>query len=104
VTDVAAVTKAFAAASAPPAAATPAAPIAAAQAIPTFNSLFSDQDRRTAVDPMVAALWSVPADPPQTGGAQPPAAPAEKSTTAPASFDLFQDLRPNARALFGGSS
>jgi hypothetical protein len=100
VTDVAAITKAFAAASAPPPAA--AAP-AAAPATPTFNSLFSDQDRRTAVDPMVAALWSVPADP-QTSGAQPTAAPAVKSTTGPASFDLFQDLRPNGRALFGGSS
>jgi hypothetical protein len=98
VTDVAAITKAFAVASVPP----PVAPIAAAQTTPTFNSLFSDQDRRTAVDPMVAVLWSVPADPPQTGGAQPTAAPAVKGTTGPASFDLFQDLRPNGRALFGG--
>jgi hypothetical protein len=97
-TDVAAITKAVAVASVPP----PAAPIAAAQTTPTFNSLFSDQDRRTAVDPMVAALWSVPADPPQTSGAQPAAAPAVKGTTGPASFDLFQDLRPNGRALFGG--
>jgi hypothetical protein len=96
VTDVAAITKAFAAASVP-------LPAAAATT-PTFNSLFSDQDRRAAVDPMVAALWSVPADPPPTGGAQLPAAPAAKGTTGPASLDLFQDLRPNGRALFGGSS
>jgi hypothetical protein len=106
VTDVAAITKAFAAASAPPSAASATAavpPIAAAQTAPTFNSLFSDQDRRTAVDPMVVALWSVPASPPQSGKAQPAAAPAVKSSTSPASFDLFQDVRPNGRALFGGS-
>jgi hypothetical protein len=106
VTDVAAITRAFATASAPPPAAAAhaaAAPIAAAQTTPTFNSLFSDQDRRTAVDPVVVALWSVPANPPQSGNAQPAAAPAVKSSTSPASFDLFQDVRPNGRALFGGS-
>jgi hypothetical protein len=112
VTDVAAITRAFAFASAPPSAAsatTMAAPMAPAQpAPPTFNSLFSDQDRRTAVDPMVVALWSVPANPPQASGApaapQRAAAPAINSTTSPASFDLFQDLPPNGRALFGGNS
>jgi hypothetical protein len=110
VNDVAATTRAFAAGSAPPASA-PAAtvpPMAAAQTPPTFNSLFSDQDRRTAVDPMVVALWSVPSDPPQTNTApaapRPAAAAASRSTTAPTSFDLFQDIRPNGRALFGGSS
>ena len=110
VTDVAAITKAFAAGSAPPSTASTRAatvpPIAAAQAAPTFNSLFSDQDRRTAVDPTVVALWSVPSEPPQTNTtpAARQAAPAAKSTTAPTSFDLFQDARPNGRALFGGSS
>jgi hypothetical protein len=111
VTDVAATTRAFAAGSAPPPASATAAtvpPIAAAQTPPTFNSLFSDQDRRTAVDPMVVALWSVPSNPPQTSNspvaAQPAAAPAAKSTTAPTAFDLFQDMRTNGRALFGGSS
>jgi hypothetical protein len=109
VTDIAATTKAFAAGSAPPAAAVAAVlPTASSQAPPTFNSLFSDQDRRTAVDPMVVALWSVPADPPRTnttpGASLPAVAPAVKSTTAPTSFDLFQDLRPNGRALFGGGS
>jgi hypothetical protein len=108
--DVAATTRAFAAGSAPPPAASTAAaavpPIAAAQAPPTFNSLFSDQDRRTAVDPMVVALWSVPSDPPRTATtpASQPAPATAKSTTAPTSFDLFQDLRPNGRAMFGGSS
>jgi len=109
-TDVAAITKAFAAGSAAPSTASTRAatvpPIAAAQAAPTFNSLFSDQDRRTAVDPTVVALWSVPSEPPQTNTtpAARQAAPAAKSTTAPTSFDLFQDARPNGRALFGGSS
>jgi hypothetical protein len=100
VTDVAAITRAFAFASAPIAPAPPAPP--------TFNSLFSDQDRRTAVDLTVVALWSVPASPAQASGApaapQRAAAPAANSTTSPASFDLFQDLPPNGRALFGGSS
>jgi len=112
VTDVAAITRAFAFASAPPSAAsatTMAARIAPAQpAPPTFNSLFSDQDRRTAVDPTVVALWSVPASPPQASGApaapQRAAAPVVNRTTSPASFDLFGDVPANGRALFGGSS
>jgi hypothetical protein len=111
VTDVAAVTKAFAVAAAHPSAASSAAgaaPIAASQAAPTFNSLFSDQDRRTAVDPLVVALWSVPAREPPPNGAQaepPPAIdPQIKNGTGASRFDLFQDVRPNARALFGGSS
>jgi hypothetical protein len=114
VTDVAAVTKVFAVAAAPPAAASsakgisPAAasPIAAPQTAPTFNSLFSDQDRRTAVDPVVVALWSVPASQPQPAPAapQPTVGPQVETSTGPSRFDLFQDVRPNARALFGGSS
>jgi len=72
--------------------------------------LFSEQDRRTAVDPLVVALWSVPASAPQPDGAQAPAAPPPavdpqvKSSAGASRFDLFQDVRPNARALFGGSS
>jgi hypothetical protein len=106
VTDVAAVTRAFAVAAAHPSAAS-SAPAAASQAAPTFNSLFSDQDRRTAVDPMVVALWSIPASEPQPNGA--PAAPptvdlAARNSTGASRFDLFQDSRPNARPLFGGGS
>jgi hypothetical protein len=108
VTDVAAVTKAFAAASSATGAASIAAAPTASQAAPTFNSLFSDQDRRTAVDPLVVALWSVPASEPPPNGAQaapPPAIdPQIKNGTGASRFDLFQDVRPNARALFGGSS
>jgi hypothetical protein len=122
VTDVAAITKVYAAAAAaapaPAAAAVPRGPPAAASALPaaasslsaaqtapTFNSLFSDQDRRTAVDPLVAALWSAPASPPQPAAASAPPPPAvDPHSTGTASFDLFGDIRPNARALFGGSS
>jgi hypothetical protein len=107
VADVAAVTKVFAAATAAPAAASSAARTAPAPvAGPTFNSLFSDQDRRTAVDPMVMALWSVPASPSQSAEAasQPAADPQAKASAGASRFDLFQDIRPNARALFGGSS
>jgi hypothetical protein len=118
VTDVAAITRVSAVTASPPAARAPAPapataitalPIAAVQPAPTFNSLFSDQDRRAAIDPVVVALWSVPASAPQPHGAQaapPPAVePQVKSSSTGASrFDLFQDIRPNARALFGGSS
>jgi hypothetical protein len=114
VTDVAALTKVYAAAAAAPAPAVAAAsrtspaaalPLSAAQMAPTFNSLFSDQDRRTAVDPLVAALWSAPASPPQPAApSAPPPPPIGPNSTGTASFDLFGDIRPNARALFGGSS
>ena len=112
VTDVAGVTKVYAAAAAAaPASAAAAAPRATAaaastaQMAPAFNSLFSDQDRRTAVDPLVAALWSAPASPPQLAAASAPPPPAVgPNSTGTASFDLFGDVRPNTRALFGGSS
>jgi hypothetical protein len=116
VTDVAAVTKVFAVAAASPSAAASAAgrlpaaaaPIVAGPPAATFNSLFSDQDRRTAVDPLVAALWSVPAGQPQPDGApaapQPTISPQAETTQGGLSFDLFRDIRPNARALSAGSS
>jgi len=112
VTDVAGLTKVFATAgareAAPSAAVAAPVPGAPPAGAPSFNSLFSDQARRTAVDPMVVSLWTVPAS-------QPDAAPAARAAnqqvqssgnngTAAASFDLFQDVRPNARQLFGGSS
>jgi hypothetical protein len=121
-TDVAAVTKVFAVAQGPAVSApgtTPstASPIAVSATGPIFNSLFRDQDRRTALDPMVVALWSAPANVAQPDGAttatQPaPAqsAPAQPAPNAPvdsgfgsSGFDLFQDMRPNTRGLFGGS-
>jgi hypothetical protein len=114
VTDVAGVTKVYAVAAARAAApsATAAAPGAGSLPAtgPAFNSLFSDQGRRTAVDPMVVSLWSAPASQPDGAPAAPRPAvnPQVQSSgnngTAAASFDLFQDARPNARPLFGGSS
>jgi hypothetical protein len=100
VTDVAAVTQVYAAArTAAPA--VPAAPAnqPTAPALPTFNSLFRDQDRSTAVDPGVAALWSTPADVPDARRASPSA----PSAAAP-SFDLFSDQPVSMRALFGNNS
>jgi hypothetical protein len=115
VTDVAAITKVFATASAPrlavPGVAAPAAasasasvPPATSQTPPTFNSLFRDQDRRSAIDPLVVSLWSVPASVPQPNGAQ--AAPPidAQARNGGGGFDLFQDSRPNPGALFGGRS
>jgi hypothetical protein len=126
VTDVAGVTKVFAVAaarsvattpvaSAPAAAPAVGAPMASAPAAPSFNSLFSDQDRRTPIDPMVVALWSAPASQPQPNGAlsapRPTTTPqaqngvqSVKSSAGTGAFDLFGDTRPNARALFGGAS
>jgi hypothetical protein len=82
-------------------------PPATSQPGPAFDSLFSDSERRTAIAPVVAALWSVPtADLPANGVpvTSPTAKSADKSTTGAAPLDLFQDMRPNVRALFGGST
>ncbi len=111
VTDVAGVTNAYAGAAvqsaAPvalspvPAAASAGSPVtAAAQPLtPSFNSLFRDQDRRTAIDPGVAALWTAPANAPDT---QRP--PISAATDAAPSFDLFSDQPVSTRALFGSNS
>jgi len=105
VADVAGVTQAYAVASAPPPA--PSArdsPAAAAPALPSFNSLFSDQDRRAAIDPVVAALWSVPTDATGPDPRQAPAPGGSAVVDTRPSFDLFQDQPANPRALFGGST
>jgi len=106
VADVAGVTQAYAVASAPPPA--PSArnsPAVAPPALPSFNSLFSDQDRRAAIDPVVAALWSVPTDTPGPDARRAPAPGGGSAVvdTGP-SFDLFRDQPANPRALFGGST
>jgi hypothetical protein len=109
-TDVAALTNIYAHAIAPsPAPSAPAAPASPAAPAPTFNSLFSDQDRRAAIDPMVAALWSVPANAPVSTGPSsnapaPQPAPASGAGNIAPSFDLFRDPRPDARPLSSGSS
>ena len=62
-------------------------------------------ERRTAVAPVVAALWSVPTADPQPNGARPASQPLGKSTdNTAAPLDLFQDMRPNVRGLFGGGT
>ena len=111
VVDVAAVTRVFAAAQpsaaasvpgaarAIPASGAPAAaqPATAQATMPTFNSLFRDQDRRTALDPMVVALWSAPESLPQPAAGQPTQVAAADAGFS--RFDLFQDTAPNTRAL-----
>jgi hypothetical protein len=63
---------------------------------PSFRSLFSDDERRGAVSPTVAQLWTTPATAKPDGPAQTPA-------SEPAPLDLFRELAPNGRALFKGS-
>jgi hypothetical protein len=77
-----------------------------------FDSLFRDSARRTAVAPVVAALWGDPTADMAGNGShvafQPAANPevrgVEPQDSTPAPLDLFQDMRPNARALFGGDT
>jgi hypothetical protein len=106
--DTAGMTGVFVAAAATTSAATRSAaslPAAAAPTGPKFNSLFSDTDRRMAVSPVVAALWSTPTTPLPANPTQSSPAPTAASHTAEvASFGLFQDSSPNVRGLFDGSS
>jgi hypothetical protein len=103
-TGTVAVAQALAAAGGQPSAG-PSGPILPAGA--SFDSLFSDSGRRTALAPVVAALWSDPAAGLPAGGSapfQPASRPAGNApqTNAGAPLDLFQETHPNARALFGG--
>ena len=69
----------------------------------TFRSLFQSVERREAVSPVVAALWSAarPEDAPQAAERTPPAgdqrAPVRRST-----LDLFRDTDANVRSLLDG--
>jgi hypothetical protein len=75
-----------------------------------FDSLFRDSVPRTAVAPVVAALWSDPAaeeagkTPPAALQPKPQARGPEPKDGSLSPLDLFQDMRPEARALFGGST
>jgi hypothetical protein len=100
--DTAAIANAFAAA-------TVTKPAGPEPAGPVFHSLFHSDERRGAVSPVVAEFWGVGAARAGAGEAQAasaPALPAAAPPPAPAgtggSLDLFQDMRPNARALFDG--
>jgi hypothetical protein len=71
----------------------------------TFRSLFQTAERREAVSPVVAALWSTarPEDGAQAAERHLPAgeqrAPVRRST-----LDLFRDTDPNARSLPSGGT
>lgn len=103
VPDTAAITSAYADAAAQPS-------VRSQADGPIFHSLFHSDKRRGAVAPAVANLWGVGA---ARAGAEnassvPAPTPAEptSSTSVPgtvAPLDLFQELRPNVRALFDGS-
>ena len=69
-----------------------------------FHSLFWSDDRRGAVAPVVSELWGVHAvrTPAQETGAGPAAPPNASSASAP--LNLFQDMPPNVRGLFDGST
>jgi hypothetical protein len=71
---------------------------------PVFRSLFHTGDGRAPVSPLVAELWTAPvaqAEPPSpTAAVAAAAAPAEPG----AALDLFQEHRPNVRALFDRSA
>jgi hypothetical protein len=105
-----AVADAVAASAVPPRAGAPPSPVSPPAA--RFDSLFRDSVRRTAVAPVVAALWSDPStDAPGKGSpvafqpvGKPEAQGPEPQNGSLSPLDLFQDMRPNARALFGGST
>jgi hypothetical protein len=106
--DTAGITNAFAVASGPAvgASSTDNAPsVANALSPPLFDSLFSDERRRSAVAPGITQLWSMPAgsSPAVIDGAISPTSP-DKAGTGARPLDLFQDAQPNARAIFGGSA
>jgi len=104
------VADALAASAVPTPAVAPSSPVSQPQ--PGFDSLFRDSVRRTAVAPVVAALWSDPAaDAPGKGSAaafQPTAKPQARDSgrkeVSLSPLDLFQDVRPDVRALFKGGA
>jgi hypothetical protein len=103
--DTAGVTNALAvAAAAPPAQAAAAAPSAgeiagSAAPAPVFNSLFNDDaDRRGAISPVVAALWTIPARSQSSASA-----PSRGANAGESSFNLFGDVGPNEKPLVGGN-
>jgi len=100
--DTAGITRAFAVAQAPPAAAPkPSGPI--------FHNMFQTENRPGGVSPVVSELWSAQgaqtrAEEAQAAFGQPtPAAPAAPAG-ASGPLELFQETPPKARGLFGGKS
>jgi hypothetical protein len=80
---------------------------------PVFHSLFHSDERRGPVSPVAAELWGVSAARAgaEEGKVASAPAPPVSALAPPASakagnglpLDLFQELRPNVRALFDGS-
>jgi len=110
--DPAALTSAYADTAQPPA--SKAVPVeTTAAASPIFHSLFHSDDRRGPVAPIVSQFWGVGAEragtedtasvPARTPVAPMPIAPFTPAAGSGAPLDLFQELRPNVRALFDGS-
>jgi hypothetical protein len=99
--DTAAIAGAFAAAAPAP------ARVASARSV--FPNLFRDDGRLNPVSPVVTELWGPQRAAANAAGpdAVTPAAPAATPPTASAPgapLDLFQNLRPDVRALFRGSA
>lgn len=65
---------------------------------PVFHALFHTAERQQAVAPRINQLWSPPQHVAATAAAPNPPAPTGRP------LDLFQDLRPEVRALFTGES
>ena len=94
-TDTAGITSAFADASASqPAGVLPAVPGEPGM----FHSLFQTAARRDAVSPLVSELWGSKSS--RTQAVAPTASPDASGST----LDLFQEMRPNVRGLFDGST
>src|SRR5581483_2210450 len=70
-----------------------------------FHSLFQDGGRRTAVSPKLAQLWTgQTSEPGAAGPSNLTSTPAGGADASGGPLDLFQELRPNVRALFDGSA
>jgi hypothetical protein len=77
-------------------------PVPADNSGPIFHSLFSTDAPRSAVAPVVSALWgSQPSA--ATGQGVGAAAPVANPKPAAGPLDLFQDMPPNVRGLFTGN-
>jgi muramidase (phage lysozyme) len=73
-------------------------------AMPVFHSLFSSEEHRGGVSPVVQELWGTTGGSP-AGDVRPPAPPASGSTPSkPSVVSLFSDQPTNVQALFGNGS
>ena len=95
-TDTAGITNAYAAA---------ASPARAPETGSVFRSLFHDDGRRAAVAPVVAELWGGQAPGARAASRLPmPSFGEQHSPGSGATLDLFRDMPPDTRGLFGGKT